>query len=147
MSWQDGVTKYVLVNVLEEVVMKEAEFQHSQLPPAMQDKVAVIDIGAYVLNRIPPMYASNKQGWGFQREKALRRAHLEIAPKVKEAIQYLQRAPMRMSAPLPAVLQAENALNQVRAILNRQELTWAQVPGLVQQLLLKLQEAQHRAPR
>ncbi|NJK72179.1 MAG: late competence development ComFB family protein [Synechococcaceae cyanobacterium SM2_3_60] len=101
MSWQDGVTKYVLVNVLEEVVMKESEFQHSQLPPAMQDKVAVIDIGAYVLNRIPPMYASNKQGWGFQREKALRRAHLEIAPKVKEAIQYLQRAPMRMSAPLP----------------------------------------------
>lgn len=122
--------------------MDEALRQYSQLPPAIQEKVALIDIGAFVLNRLPPMYASNKHGWGYQREKALRRVSLEIAPKVKEAVQFLQRAPSRVSHPLPSTIQAENALNQVRTLLNRQELTWSQVPSLVQQLLVKLQEAQ-----
>ncbi|MEO0851964.1 MAG: late competence development ComFB family protein, partial [Cyanobacteria bacterium J06648_11] len=90
-----------LVNVLEEQVLKEANRQVGALPLSVQRRVRVNDVAAYVLNRMPPMYATNQDGWAFQREKALRRVSREVTQRVFEAIDVMKKSPARSSRPLP----------------------------------------------
>ncbi|MEM9154450.1 MAG: late competence development ComFB family protein [Cyanobacteria bacterium J06642_2] len=123
-----------LVNVLEEQVIKEAERQISALPLTVQRRVRVTDVAAYVLNRMPPMYATNQDGWAFQREKALRRVSREITQRVFEAIDVMKKSPARSSRPLPKTVSAESALNQVRTILEQPDLDWLTLPQMVRQL-------------
>ncbi len=71
-----------LVNVLEEMVMQEVTRQLSRLPDSQKDKIDAVDVTGYVLNRMQPMYATNRNGWSFQREKALVRVSQDMSNKI-----------------------------------------------------------------
>ncbi|WP_017324569.1 late competence development ComFB family protein [Synechococcus sp. PCC 7336] len=123
-----------MINVLEEQVLMEARRQFQRLPELDRHKFCAVDIAAYALNRMQPMYATNRDGWGYQRERALRRVSQEIQTQVTRAIQKLQKCPRREGRPLPETVEARNALNQIRALLDRPDLDWRDLPNLVEHL-------------
>lgn len=127
----------IMVNVLEELVMKEARLQLSALPELQQKKLSLAEIAAYVLNRMQPMYATNRDGWGRQREKALRSVGQEVKKQVARAIVKMQNSPARMNKPLPETVEARSSLNQLRVILKNPELTWLEVPQVVEELVAR----------
>ena len=134
-----------MINVLEEQVLKEAQRQIQHLPDFQSDRLCAVDVSAYVLNRMEPMYATNRDGWGYQREKALRRVSRDISKQVTQAIQRMLKAPPRMAAPLPETVEARSALNQVRALLKRPDLDWSELPQVIEELMVAARTAQIRA--
>ena len=130
-----------MVNVLEELVIKEVRLQLSALPELQQKKMTLVEIAAYVLNRMQPMYATNRDGWGHQREKALRSVGQELKKQVARAIVKMRNSPARMTRPLPETIEARSSLNQLRVILKDPELTWLDVPHVVEKLVARAGQA------
>ncbi|MFQ3612906.1 MAG: late competence development ComFB family protein [Cyanobacteriota bacterium] len=130
-----------LVNVLEEMVMQEVTRQLGRLPDSQKDKIDAVDVAGYVLNRMQPMYATNRNGWSFQREKALVRASQDISKLVTQGIEAVKRSPNRQRPPLPQTLKSEAVLNQIRELLNRPDLDWSNVMSA----LIELKAAADRA--
>lgn len=130
-----------LVNVLEEMVMQEVTRQLGRLLDSQKDKIDAVDVAGYVLNRMQPMYATNRNGWSFQREKALVRASQDISKLVTQGIEAVKRSPNRQRSPLPQTLKSEAVLNQIRELLNRPDLDWSNVMSA----LIELKAAADRA--
>ena len=126
-----------MVNVLEELTLKEARLQLSALPEQQQKKLSLAEVAAYVLNRMQPMYATNRDGWGHQREKALRSVGPEIKKQVRQAIVKMRNSPARMSKPLPETVEARCSLNQLRVILKHPDLTWLELPRVIEELVAR----------
>ncbi|MGK7908713.1 MAG: late competence development ComFB family protein [Synechococcus sp.] len=132
-----------MVNVLEELVLNEANRQISNLAEREQQKLVVVEVAAYVLNRMEPMYATTRDGWGHQRERALRNSSQEVRQQVTRAIAKMQKTPSLLRRPLPETVEARCALNQLRTTLNQPNLTWMEVPQLVQALMAQTQTMIH----
>ena len=126
-----------MVNVLEELVLKEAKMQLRALPENQQKNLLLPEVAAYVLNRVQPMYATNKDGWGRQRERALRSVGPEIEKQVRAAIVKIRNSPARMTKPLPETVEARCSLNQLRVILKHPDLTWMELPQVIEELVAR----------
>ncbi len=124
-----------LVNVLEELVISEAKRQIDMLPEAQRQKLALAEVAAFVLNQMSPMYATTRDGWAHQREKALRQVGREVQQQVRRAIVKMRTSPARMGKPLPEAVEARSSLNQLRVMLNQPELSWMDIPKVVEELL------------
>lgn len=124
-----------MVNVLEELVIAEAKRQIDALPEAQQKKLALAEVAAYVLNKMSPMYATTRDGWAHQREKALRQVGREVQQHVRNAIVKVRTSPARLGKPLPEAIEARSSLNQLRVMLEQPELSWMDVPKVVEELL------------
>ncbi len=68
---QTNSKKYL--NVMEEMVAQEVNRQITLLPQKLAKYIKRVDVETYVLNRLPPLYASSKEGWQFQTKKSRRR--------------------------------------------------------------------------
>lgn len=129
-------------NVMEHLVEEEVNKQLKLLPIKIARYIKSPDVVAYALNRLPSLYATSKRGW----QRHLHHAKTELKEKISVAVQHgiiaVQRDPLRVSDLIYA--QQENiainesanaALDRLKVILRREDLTWENLTTVVEQLL------------
>ena len=80
-----------LVNLMEELVQKEALTQLAEIEATSDRILDLGDIVAYVLNRLPPLYVATKEGAEYQRQRARNELQQLISQQVTEAIACINR--------------------------------------------------------
>lgn len=132
-------TACFFTNALEKPVVLTARSEIQRLGGDLNSKnIRVEDISAYVLNRLPPMYVTNRQQLKVTRAKAKSELGTELLSLVVQGILTLSKAPTRMVAPIPLARfdrDQEEALVQLRLILDRDDLTWRNAPALVMEAM------------
>ena len=136
-SYMSG-TVYRYSNILEILVSVVIERRVQRLDEATQQKISIDDVAAYVLNRLPPMYATSRRGLQNLRQKVKSEMTEQIITIVKEALNRIIQAPERALSPLPFEkfnLELEDALVQLREFLGRDDITWRNVAEVVEECL------------
>jgi hypothetical protein len=136
-SYMSG-TVYQYSNILESVVSAIIERRIARLDESVQERITVDDVAAYVLNRLPPMYATSRRGLQNLRQKVKSDMTDQIIYLVKEAINKVMQAPERALPPLPFEkfnLELEDSLVQLRELLGRDDITWRNVAEVVEECL------------
>lgn len=136
-SYMSG-TVYRYSNILESLVSAIIERRVLRLDEAMQQKVSIDDVAAYVLNRLPPMYATSRRGMQNLRQRVKSEMTNQIIGIVKEALVKVIQAPERSLSPLPFEkfnLELEDTLVELRELLKRDDLTWRNVAEVVEECL------------
>ena len=136
-SYMSG-TVYRYSNILEILVPVVIERRVQRLDEATRQKISIDDVAAYVLNRLPPMYATSRRGLQNLRQKVKSEMTDQIITIVKEALNRIIQAPERALSPLPFEkfnLELEDALLQLREFLGRDDITWRNVAEVVEECL------------
>jgi Late competence development protein ComFB len=131
-------TAYAFTNALEKLVLLNVEKQTQQLGSVLARPVKFEDAAAYALNRLPTMYATSAGGLQYQQQKANTELADDITSAVIQALLTLGKAPTRMVGPLPINkfdLEEEQALLELKPILQRDEITWRNVATLVEEAI------------
>ena len=129
---------YQFSNVLEKLVLSLAYHQIQKLHPAIADTVDLGEATAYVLNRLPTMYATTEKGYKELRLRAREVYGLEVVTVLKEAIEVCVDVPNVEKVPLPLArfeAEQEQALDQIRWILQRDDINWRNAPFIVEECL------------
>ncbi|MEA5479066.1 late competence development ComFB family protein [Pseudanabaena galeata UHCC 0370] len=140
-SYMSG-TIYRYSNILESLVTAIVERRVNRLDEGVQQKINIDDVAAYVLNRLPPMYATSRRGLQNLRQRVKSEMTSQIISIVKEALNRVVQSPERALSPLPFEkfnIELEDALVQLRELLKRNDVTWRNVAEVVEECL--------RAPR
>jgi len=126
-------------NVMESLVIEEAEKQFQKLPPKVSGYVNRAEVVAYALNRLPALYATSERGWEQQRVRAAKELGAQIVAAVRQAIAAVQRDPLRTVVPLKVEDEWESqiALRDLRELLRREELSWKNLVDAVEHALIK----------
>lgn len=85
---------------MENMVAEEVNRQITLLPQKLAKYIKRADVETYALNRLPPLYASSKEGWQFQTKKAEEDYKKQITVGVRHAFAAVQRDLLRNSTPL-----------------------------------------------
>lgn len=136
-SYMSG-TGYRYSNILETLVQAIVERRVQRLDTVVQQKISIDDVAAYVLNRLPPMYATSRRGLQNLRQKVKSDMTNQIISLVKEALAKVIQAPERALSPLPFEkfnLELEDTLVQLRELLGRDDITWRNVAEVVEECL------------
>jgi hypothetical protein len=131
---------YQFSNVLEKLVLSLAYRQIQKLHPAIAETVDLGEATAYVLNRLPTMYATSEKGFKELRLRAREVYGKEVVTALKEAIAVCVEAPNLEKMPLPLArfeAELEESLEQVCWILQRDDITWRNAPFIVEECLHK----------
>jgi hypothetical protein len=123
---------------LEDLVVDEAKEQIQRLGSKVRVQLALDEVAAYALNRLPPLYASTDRGWLQQRKRANNELRLQITNAVHHGMMAVRRDPLRQPKPIPPV-ELESAalsLSKLAKLLNKPELTWKEVPAAVEEALV-----------
>ena len=140
-SYMSG-TIYRYSNILESLVTAIVERRVNRLDEGVQQKINIDDVAAYVLNRLPPMYATSRRGLQNLRQRVKSEMTSQIISIVKEALNRVVQSPERALSPLPFEkfnIELEDALVQLRELLKIDDVTWRNVAEVVEECL--------RAPR
>jgi hypothetical protein len=132
---------YEFSNVLEKLVLSLTYHQIQKLHPAISETIDLGEATAYVLNRLPPMYATSEKGYKALRLRAREVYGKEVVTFIKEAIAVCVEAPNLEKIPLPLArfeAELEEALEQVGWILQRDDLNWRNAPFIVEECLNKV---------
>lgn len=87
-------------NIMEDLVAEEVKRQVASLSPRLSQYIKRVEVETYALNRLPPLYASSKEGL-LQQHKRGREALIEEVKKaVRQALIAIQRDVLRHSTPL-----------------------------------------------
>jgi hypothetical protein len=132
---------YQFSNVLEKLVLSLAYHQIQKLHPAIAETVDLGEATAYVLNRLPPMYATSEKGYQALRLRAREVYGKEVVAALREAIAICVEAPNLEKAPLPLArfeAELEEAIEQVSWILQRDDINWRNAPFIVEECLYKV---------
>jgi len=126
-------------NVMESLVVEEVEKQFQALPAKVASYVNKAEIIAFALNRLPALYATSEKGWQQQRERARKEMDSRIVTAVRQAIAAVQRDPLRVVVPLRVEdnHEAQLALQGLRALLQREELSWGNLVDVVENTLIR----------
>ncbi|WP_103670217.1 late competence development ComFB family protein [Pseudanabaena sp. BC1403] len=136
-SYMSG-TIYRYSNILESLVNAIVERRAQRLDETVQQKVNIDDVAAYVLNRLPPMYATSRRGLQNLRQRVKSEMTSQIISIVKEALTKVVQAPERSLSPLPFEkfnVELEESLVQLRELLGRDDITWRNVAEAVEECL------------
>ena len=131
---------YQFSNVLEKLVLSLTYHQIQKLHPAIADTIDLGEATAYVLNRLPTMYATSEKGYKELRLRAREVYGKEVVAILKEAIAVCVEAPNLEKVPLPLArfeAELEEAIEQVGWILQRDDINWRNVPFVVEECLYK----------
>ncbi|MEM1172214.1 MAG: late competence development ComFB family protein [Cyanobacteria bacterium P01_H01_bin.35] len=93
-------SKQKYINIMEQMVADEVNRQITLLPQKLAKYIKRADVETYALNRLPPLYASSKEGWKFQTKKAEGDYQKQIVAGVRHAFAAVQRDLLRNSTPL-----------------------------------------------
>ncbi|MFN8969947.1 MAG: late competence development ComFB family protein, partial [Pseudanabaena sp.] len=136
-SYMSGAI-YRYSNILESLVNAIVERRTLRLDENVQQKVNINDVAAYVLNRLPPMYATSRRGLQNLRQKVKSEMASQIISIVKEALTKVVQAPERSLSPLPFEkfnIELEDSLVQLRELLKRDDITWRNIAEVVEECL------------
>ncbi len=128
-------SKVYIKNALEIIVVEEAKLQVAQLDRAKRQEINLTEVIAFVLNRLPCLYANSDRGWLQQRKRANNEFRKQAVGLLHQAFLRIGSNPLVRVSPLPLyeVERPDYCLQQLREILRRPELTWKEVPGIVQE--------------
>ena len=87
-------------NVMEDLVAEEVKRQLASLSPRLSQYIKRVEVETYALNRLPPLYASSKEGWIQQLKRGREEFYAPIKTAVRQAIAAVQRDLLRHSTPL-----------------------------------------------
>lgn len=136
-SYMSGTT-YRYSNILESLVSAIIDRRIQRLDVSLQQKVSTDDVAAYVLNRLPPMYATTRRGLQNLRQRIKSEMTNQIIEIVKEALGKVIHTPERPLSPLPFEkfnLELEETLILLREMLGREDITWRNVAEIVEESL------------
>lgn len=136
-SYMSG-TVYRYSNILESLVSAIIERRVQRLDESMQKKINIDDVAAYVLNRLPPMYATSRRGLQSLRQKVKSEMTNQIISIIKEALLKVGQAPERSLSPLPFEkfnLELEETLAQLSELLQRDDINWRNIAEVVEECL------------
>ncbi len=85
---------------MEKMVAEEVSRKMKLLPEKLAKYIQRSDVETYALNRLPPLYASSKEGLQFQIKKAQKDYEEKIALVVNHAFAAVQRDILKKSTPL-----------------------------------------------
>jgi hypothetical protein len=125
-------------NVMEMLVAEEVEKQIKSLPAKTASYVNSSEIVAYALNRLPCLYATSRKGWEWQWHHGKTELCQKITMAVRQGIIAVQRDPLRACEPLDLCPDnaAIDALEKLKVLLQRQDLSWENLSDVVEQTLL-----------
>lgn len=126
---------YFLTNVLEDLVKQEIQYQLVHMANVLPRKVGVNDVAAYVLNRLPPMYATTEQGVVWQTQKAMEDLSSQIESTVIQAMMTLSKTPRRLTDPIPLLKfdeDCEQTMQELRLLFQRDDITWSNIAPLAE---------------
>ena len=86
-------------NVMEVIVDEEIDRQTQDYPAEMAKALNRIELATYALNRLPPMYASSREGVEFQYERGKSEMLSRVESVVSQALSVVEDAPERESTP------------------------------------------------
>ncbi len=124
-------------NVIEDLVFHEIKEQLDTLSEEFRAKIQPNEVAAFALNRLPTLYATSRDGWYQQHLRGEKELKTSIVTQVRRAIVAVQQNTLRETDPIaPEEMAGEaRALDQVRKILNRADLTWNEVPKAVEEAI------------
>jgi hypothetical protein len=132
------MTNCVFTNVLEKLVIQVALEQAQRMGSVLARQVEIDDVAAYALNRLPTMYATTEQGVERQTQRARQEMSNQIASTVIQALMTLSKTPRRLVSPIPILKfeeEREHALAELRQILQRDDITWRNLPRLIEEAI------------
>ena len=127
-------------NVMEELVAEAIEKQISNYPRNLTQYINKIEVATYALNRLPPLYASSKEGLRRQKLRGQAEFREQIHAAVRQGFAAVQRDPLRFSTPLMPVQNiefedAKHALEELADLMPQKEVSWRNLVELVKQLV------------
>ena len=147
-SWQNNVelpnpelksyilsASYFIINVLEDLVKQEVKSQLTHMANVMPRKVGIDDVCAYVLNRLPALYATSEQGVIWQTKKVKEQLSSQIESTVIQSLMTLGKTPRRLADPIPLLKfeeECEQAISELRLIFQREDITWRNIANLAE---------------
>ncbi|MFN3360015.1 MAG: late competence development ComFB family protein [Pseudanabaenaceae cyanobacterium] len=131
--------KVYIKNALEIVVVEEAKNQLAQLDRAKREEINLSEVIAFVLNRLPCLYASSDRGWLQQKKRANNEFRKQVIGLLHQAFLRVGNNPLVRVSPLPLyeIERPDYCLQQLREILRRPNLTWKEVPAIVQESITR----------
>ncbi len=144
-------TEDIYCNVMETLVAEAVDRRLKCLSPNKARYVKRVQLITYALNRLPSLYASSAEGVDRQRKRARRELAQEIEQAVIHALAAVQRDPLKTSTPLindqtESLMEAEEALNQIRQAFKREDLSWGAVANWVAKAVNRRQhQNQHQS--
>lgn len=94
-------------NVMELLVDDEIDRQTGQYSQEQAQSINRIEVAAYALNRVPPLYASSQEGICIQYERGQQEFGDRVSASVTQALNQIHRQPSRGSTPLPRLEEEE----------------------------------------
>lgn len=86
-------------NAMELLVAQEVSKQLKSYPATLRQYINPVEVATFALNRLPPLYASCKEGWHRQQKHALK-LQIQIRTAVRQGLAAVHRDPIRVSTPL-----------------------------------------------
>jgi hypothetical protein len=126
---------YFLINVLEDLAKQEVKNQLIHMASVLPRKVGVDDVCAYVLNRLPALYATTQQGVIWQTQKAKEQLSSQLESTVIQSLMTLGKTPRRLADPIPLLKfegECEQAISELRLIFQREDITWQNIANLAE---------------
>lgn len=126
---------YFLTNVLEDLAKQEIKNQLTHMANVLPRKVGIDDVCAYVLNRLPALYATTEQGVIWQTQKAKEQLSSQIESTVIQSLMTLGKTPRRLADPIPLLKfedECEQAISELRLIFQREDITWRNIAPLAE---------------
>jgi len=134
-------------NVMELLVTEEVNRQIQLLSIKIARYIKASDVVAYALNRLPSLYATSKRGWQRQLHRARTEFSQQINQAVHQGIMAVQRDPLRISDLIHnssengEINQAANAaLERLKVVLQREDLSWENLANVVEKSLISTQQ-------
>lgn len=126
-------------NAMEYLVIEELEQQFKLIPLRLAKYLNKQEVIAFALNRLPAIYATSERGWRQQCLKGKRDYASQISSAVRQGLLAVQKDPLRMETPLVPIenREAEKALEELRTMLQCEELSWHNLPTKLDEVLAK----------
>ena len=86
-------------NAMELLVAQEVTKQLKSCPATLREYINPIEVATFALNRLPPLYASCKEGLNRQQKHAFK-FQIQIKTAVRQGFAAVHRDPIRQSTPL-----------------------------------------------
>ena len=147
-KFDTGIKSY---NVMELLVTEEVNKQILLLPMKTAQLIKSPDVVAYALNRLPSLYATSKIGW----QRQLARAKTEFSQQIQQAVHLgiiaVQKDPLHISdlindssADGEINQVANTALERLKVVLQREDLSWENLANVVENLLISFNIPEHQ---
>ena len=124
------------LNVMEVLVAEEVAHQIEALPHKLARQTNPSEVAAFALNRLPSLYATSKRGWQRQWNRGKGELQTQIATAVRQGMMAVQRDPLHSNSSLTTETAAETALEELKQLLQCQQLSWQNLPSVVRLALM-----------